>query len=108
VVEELQQINRDGKRRIMFFINMAPRLCPDGDRFYDGGSLEDDEALTAVLGAGTPVASSTRAFLHYRPSQMPGASGHSIGNANRVKADALFEALRAKVLPALLPTVDSR
>lgn len=44
---------------------------------------------------GTPVASTTRAFLHYRPSQMPGASGHSWGNANRVKADALFAYLKA-------------
>jgi lysophospholipase L1-like esterase len=101
-VEELQRMNRAGPHRIMFFINMAPRICPDSDRYQDGGSLSDDEALTHILGAGTPVASSTRAFLHYRPSQMPAASGHSLGNANRVKADALFDVLRAQVLPQLL------
>ncbi len=53
-----------------------------------------------MLGDGSPAVSSTRAFLHRRPSQMPGADGHSIGNANRVKADVLFEYLRA---PNLLP-----
>ena len=35
--------------------------------------------------------------------QMPGASGHSIGNANLVKARALFEFLRRDVLPPLVP-----
>jgi hypothetical protein len=100
-VEELQRMNRVGPHRIMFFINMAPRVCPDSDRYQDGGSLSDDAALTEILGLSTPVASSTRAFLHYRPSQMPAASGHSLGNANRVKADALFETLSTQVLPQL-------
>jgi lysophospholipase L1-like esterase len=101
-VEELQRINRDGTHRVMFFINMAPSICPDDDRYHDGGALRDDEVLTEILGAGTPVASSTRAFLHYRPSQMPAASGHSLGNSNRVKAEALFDALKTHVLPPLL------
>ena len=103
-VEELQRLNREGVHRIMFFINMAPRICPDDDRYQDGGSLRDDATLTQILGVGTPVASSTRAFLHYRPSQMPAASGHSLGNSNRVKADALFEKLRADVIPQLPAT----
>jgi lysophospholipase L1-like esterase len=93
-VAALQQLHRDGAYRIAFFINMAPNECPDGDRFIDGGALEDDAALRDILGRGTPVGSSVRAFLPYRPSQMPGASGHSSGNANRVKAQALFEFLR--------------
>jgi hypothetical protein len=33
---------------------------------------------------------------------MPGASGHSSGNANRVKADALFDFLSGEVLPQAL------
>ena len=102
-VAALQRLHREGRYRIVFFINMAPTPCTDKDRFHDYGALEDDDALRAVLGAGVPVASSTRAFLHYRPSQMPGAGGHAIGNANRVKADVLFNALRAEVLPPLLP-----
>lgn len=102
-VEALQRLHQDGAYRIVFFINMAPQPCPEADRFYDGGALEDDQILQELLGNGTPVASSTRAFMHYRPTQMPGASGHSVGNANLVKADALFSFLRANVLPPLLP-----
>ena len=98
-VAELQRLHRDGAYRIAFFINMAPNVCPGEDRFVDDGAFEDDAAVRAILGQGTPVGSSVRAFLPYRPSQMPGASGHSVGNANRVKADALFEMLTAGILP---------
>jgi hypothetical protein len=58
--------------------------------------------LRKILGNGTPVGSSVRAYLPYRPSQMPGAAGHSSGNANRVKADALFDFLSAEILPQAL------
>ncbi len=88
---------------LAFFINMAPEVCVAADRFYDGGSLAASEVISGVLGEGVPVASSVRAFLPFRPSQMPGAAGHSFGNANRVKAGVLFEFLRAQVLPGLLP-----
>lgn len=90
-VSELQRLHRDGVYRIAFFINMAPNTCPGEDRFYAGDAAEDEAALRAILGNGTPVGSSFRAFLPYHPSQMPLASGHSVGNSNRVKADALFE-----------------
>ena len=83
---------------------MAPTKCLTEDRFHDAGSLADDAAVLDVLGQGTPAVSTTRAFLHYRPSQMPAASGHSLGNANRVKADVLFEFLRDHTLPALVPS----
>lgn len=97
-VRGLQRLNRDGAYRVMFFINMAPDICAREDRFHNGGSLDDDDALREILGDGAPVASSTRAFLRYRPSQMPGANNHSFGNANRVKADALFDFLRTSSL----------
>ena len=87
---------------LVFFINMAPEVCVAADRFYDGGSLAVDEVIRGVLGNGVPAVSSIRAFLAHRPSQMPGASGHAVGNANRVKADVLFAFLRADVLPGLL------
>ncbi len=103
-VRELQQLHRDDHYRVVFFANMAPTKCDTEDRFHDAGSLADDAAVLDVLGQGTPAVSSTRAFLHYRPSQMPAASGHSLGNANRVKADVLFEFLRDHTLPALLPS----
>jgi hypothetical protein len=100
-VGELQQLAREGVYRIVFFINAAPETCPHEDRFFQGGSLADDRTLLEVLGEGTPVVSSARAFLHYRPSQMPLAAGHSLGNANLVKANVLFEFLRDRVLPGL-------
>jgi lysophospholipase L1-like esterase len=102
-VRGFQQLHERGKRHVVFFINMSPVACQTEDRFHDGGSLTDDAALREVMAAGTPVISSTRAFLHYRPSQMPQADGHALGNSNRVKADVLFEELRKSVLPGLVP-----
>ena len=98
-VAELQRLHRDGVYRIGFFLNMAPDHCPIADRYIDGGVLEDEAALVAVMGQGTPARGTARAFMPYRPSQMPGAGGHSVGNANRVKADALFEFVRDELLP---------
>ena len=102
-VRGFQRLAATGKYRIAFFINMAPEVCQASDRFFDGGSLQFDEVLRSVLGQGTPVVSSVRDFLKFRPSQMPGASAHAVGNANRVKADVLFEFLQSQVLPGLLP-----
>jgi lysophospholipase L1-like esterase len=104
-VRELQQLHKSGKRRIVFFINMAPVICRTEDRFHDGGSLLDEAALREVMASGTPVIGSTAAFLHYRPSQMPVADGHALGNSNRVKGDALFDELRRSVLPPLVPPI---
>lgn len=98
-VETLQQLHRDGTYRIGFFLNMEPARCPEADRYIDGGVLEDEAALIDVMGKGTPVRGTARAYLPYRPSQMPGAGGHAVGNANRVKADALFEFVRDELLP---------
>jgi hypothetical protein len=103
-VEDLQALHRAGKYRIMFFINMAPQECKGADRFIDYGSGADVEALEEVLGRDTAVVSSWREFLYYRPSQMPAASAHSLGNANLVKAKVLFEFLRDRVLPSLVTT----
>jgi lysophospholipase L1-like esterase len=102
-VEDFQQLHRDGRYRILFFVNMAPVACPGVDRFFDGGRLADDEALLEVLGRDTPAVSSTRAFFHHRPSQMPAAGDHAIGNSNVVKAQVLFEYLRERILPPLIP-----
>jgi lysophospholipase L1-like esterase len=98
-VDEFQQLARSGRYRIVFFINMAPESCRGQDRFYNAGSLADERVLLQVLGNGTPAVSSGRAFLHHRPSQMPLAAGHSLGNSNVVKANVLFEFLRDRVLP---------
>jgi lysophospholipase L1-like esterase len=101
-VHGFERLAEAGAYRIVFFINMAPEVCEASDRFYDGGSLEVDEVLRGVLGRGIPVVSTVRDFLQFRPSQMPGAAAHSVGNANRVKADALFQFLRNQVLTGIL------
>lgn len=101
-VAELQRLHRERVYNIAFFVNMAPNVCPGADRFFDGGAIEDESAVKAILGNATPVTGSVAAYLPYRPSQMPGASGHSYGNANRVKADALFDFLSTEVLPPAL------
>ncbi len=102
-VDRLQAMHQRGEYKIVFFINMAPEVCDVADRFVDGGRLADDDALLEVLGRGTPAVSSTRAFFHYRPSQMPAAGGHAIGNSNLVKAETLAAFLEEKILPPLLP-----
>jgi hypothetical protein len=92
---------------VVFFINLAPDICPGEDRFYDGGMIGFSEALLEVMADGAPAVSSAPAFLHYRPSQMPAASAHSFGNANRVKAETLFTYLRDHV-PAIAPAPPRR
>jgi hypothetical protein len=107
-IEQFQALNRSGKYRIVFFINMAPKECGSADRFFDFGTGADNDALLEILGRGTPAVSSWHEFLYYRPSQMPGAAGHSLGNSNVVKAKALFDFLSSSVLPPLLPTMAAR
>jgi hypothetical protein len=105
-VRGLQQLHRDGRVRLMFFVNDAPMVCgplASEDFFYDGGSRAIDQFYLRILGDGTPAVSPYDAFLHTRPSQMPAARAHAIGNANSVKADVLFQFLRDEVLPGLLP-----
>jgi hypothetical protein len=94
-VRALQQLNRSGQYRIVFFVNDVPPICPDGDVFYDGGSSAIDAFYLDILGNGAPAVSCYNEFLHMRPSQMPNAGAHAIGNANVVKADVLFGFLKA-------------
>jgi hypothetical protein len=103
-VHGFQRLNREGKYRVMFFLNVAPMQCPDSDEtFYDEGDSGLNALFMRVIGDGLPVVSSHDAFLHRRPSQMPGWNGHSFGNTNVVKADVLFDYLRDRVLPGLIP-----
>jgi hypothetical protein len=102
-IRTLQRLNAEGTYRIVFFLNDVPPICPDGDLFYDGGSRTIDEFYMRILSSGTPAVSSFEEFLHMRPSQMPNAKAHSIGNANVVKAQVLFDYLRDRVLPEAVP-----
>jgi hypothetical protein len=102
-VRAFQRLHASGTYRILFFLNEVPPICPDGDVFYDGGSKTLNDFYLRAMADGAPAVSSYDAFLHVRPSQMPNASAHSIGNSNAVKADVLFEYLRLHVLPSALP-----
>jgi hypothetical protein len=79
---------------VVFFINIAPDGCLQDDVFYDGPTKDVNEYFLRKLGAVRPVVSSYDAFSRYRPSQMPLAAGHSLGNSNAVKADTLFDFLK--------------
>jgi hypothetical protein len=102
-VRAFQRLHAEGAYRVVFFLNDVPPICPDGDLFYDGGSKTLDEFYLRTLSSGTPAVSSHDEFLHLRPSQMPNATAHAIGNANVVKAQVLFEYLRDRVLPEAVP-----
>jgi hypothetical protein len=100
IVRQFQRLHHNGRYRIAFFINAAPAGCFEQDVFDPRATKPLDEYLLSVLGRETPAVSSHDAFLRFRPSTMPGAAGHSIGNSNAVKANVLFQFLRDRVLTA--------
>src|SRR5262249_37735210 len=57
-VRGFQRLHRDGRYRIVFFLNDVPPVCPDSDVFYDGGSKAIDDLYLRVTGEGTPAVSS--------------------------------------------------
>ncbi len=103
MVRRFQDLNRAGAYRVVFFVNAAPNICQAEDVFVSGIAKARDDYEREVMSAGTPVVSSHDAFLDYRPSDMPLAGGHSIGNSNAVKAAVLFSFLTSHILPTLLP-----
>jgi lysophospholipase L1-like esterase len=103
VVRRFQELNRTGAYRIVFFLNQAPQRCLGEDRFVSADVESfNDYFMEFMAEVGMPAVSSYAGFLPYRFSDMPGAAGHSMGNANAVKADVLFRFLSAEVLPPLL------
>ena len=70
-----------------------------GDAGITLALLSTTLGVSGILGNGTPAVSTYDEFRHLRPSQMPLASAHAIGNSNLVKADVLFKFLRDDVLP---------
>ncbi len=101
-VRGFQRLHAAGTYRVVFFLNVVPPTCPDGDVFYDGGTEAINAFYLKIFSEGTPAVSAYDSFRHARPSQMPLAAGHAIGNSNGVKADALFTFLRDRVLGPLL------
>jgi hypothetical protein len=113
-VSGFAEANRTGSYKVLFFLNVLPQVChpdisspvfdPDGDVFHDGGSSRVNNLfLEAVSQRGLSTISVYDEFLHRRPSQMPFARGHSIGNSNAVKADVLFAFLKTSSLIRLPP-----
>ena len=100
-VRGFQRLPRDGAYRILFFLNVVPAICPDGDVYYDGGSADLNRFYLSLMSAGTPAVSVYEEFRHLRPSQMPNSRAHAIGNSNLVKATVLFAYLRDQLLPRL-------
>lgn len=96
-VRGFAELERERRYRIVFFLNIVPPTCQDGDVFYDATRLVN-AFYTRVFSEAAPTVSVHDAFLHVRPSQMPNASGHAFGNSNVVKADVLFTFLRDRVL----------
>lgn len=97
-----QQLSREGQYRIVFFVNAAPVICQTEDLFVGDDTKLLDDFFLEILSAGTAAVSSHDGFLRYRPSDMPGAGAHSLGNANVVKAQVLFDFLKDRILPPLL------
>ena len=98
--------NREHAYRLMFFINMAPKVLRASlDCFYQRVvALSDDDLLLEVLRQGHAGRQQhTRVHARHRPSQMPAAGGHSVGNANRRQSRSAGVYLEQQVLPPLLP-----
>ncbi len=103
-VRGFQELNRSGRYHVVFFLNVPPMQCPDGDAvFWDEGADGLNAFFMKVFADGTPTVSTHDALLHTRPSQMPGWAGHSFGNTNVVKADVLFSFLRGNVFGTSVP-----
>jgi hypothetical protein len=96
-VRRFHALHREGKYRIVFFLSVIPPDCPGGDFFYDGLAYEHPY-LFKLFSAGAPTVSTYPVFLRAKPSQMPLAQGHAIGNANQLKADTLLEFLTSQGL----------
>jgi len=101
-VRGLQALGRE-RYRLVFFLNYIPRQCPDGDFFYDAMALEHDFLVRLFSDGGTSTVSAYPHFLRVRPSQMPLAEAHAIGNSNQLKAEILFDYLRDRLAAELAP-----
>jgi lysophospholipase L1-like esterase len=102
-VRGFQALERDGRYPLVFFLNLVPPVCRVADYFYDAKADENEFFIKLFSATGTPTFSVYPHFLRVRPSQMPLAEGHAIGNANQLKADVLFSSLRERLAAELPP-----
>jgi hypothetical protein len=92
-VHRFHALNESRQYRIVFFLNVVPPPCPNGDFFYGKDVRPLHDLYMQVLSSSLPAATAFDTFLRRRPSQMPAARAHAIGNSNLTKAEALFEYL---------------
>ena len=97
-VHGFERLHASGAYRIVFFLNVIPVVCPDQDTYYDGGVGVENDLFMKTVSRSMPAVSVFDAFLHRRPSQMPYALAHAIGNANLTKAETLFAYLKDRQL----------
>ncbi len=89
-VDGFKQLHREGRYRIVFFINIAPDRSGADASFTNGVHNAMNQTFLNLLSDPTPVVSSYDAFWAYHSSEVPHAGEHSLGPANVVKADVLF------------------
>ena len=92
-VRAFQQLHKSGQYKIVFFLNLVPPFCPGDDFFYDARPREH-EFFYKLFSDGVPTVSAYREFLLVKPSEMPQAEAHAIGNSNLLKAEILLKGLR--------------
>jgi hypothetical protein len=102
-IRRFQSLNASSVYRVLFFLNYIPPVCPDHDMVYDGGSAAINAFFLRIMSEGAPAVSTYDELRHRRPSQMPNACCHAIGNTNAVKADVLFTFVRDRIERALPP-----
>lgn len=98
-IARFKEYKAEGVYDIAFFINISPDIDGGNDVFIDGPHNEMNDFFIKLLDGITPAVSSYGAFWAYRPSEVKGAYGHSLAEANMVKADVLFDFLTKDVLP---------
>lgn len=105
-LREIASLGSEGPGKIHSFINIAPNTCPPPfisfDRFCHGAYGQLNTWLVETLQTQGPVVSSYDTFYQYKPSDMPLAGGHALGNANEVKAQTLLRHLQNNEFMGLL------
>ena len=90
-IKELQALHSAGIWEILFFLNIAPDISPDGKEFVNGVHNSVNKYFMDILNNDeSPVISSYDAIWSYSPLEVPEAGGHSLAAANKVKASLLL------------------
>ncbi|MFA6078628.1 MAG: SGNH/GDSL hydrolase family protein [Candidatus Omnitrophota bacterium] len=104
-VDMFKEYGSKGTYKIVYFINISPDIDMEKDVFIDGVHNEMNDFFVHLFNKDFPTVSSYDAFWSYKPSEVPGSDGHSLGAANKVKADVLSDFLiRQGILSSRAPS----